>query len=109
MKNVSFISLITVVLFTAITFSTSDIETNFTDTDIFGWPLAFFTAAPENLINAKDTFSVLNLLADILLCVTVAFVIKKIVDALKIERKKNHVVTQIFPAKRQRFSVRRSL
>jgi|GEM_PF-1298087 hypothetical protein len=109
MKNVSLISLITVVLFTAITFSTSDVEANFSDTDIFGWPFAFFTAAPENLINAKDSFSIINLLADILFCIIIAYGIRKVINALKVERKKNRTVTQIVHTKRQRFSVRQTL
>ena len=109
MKKVSFISLLTVILFTAITFSKTDVEENFSNYNKFGWPRTFFVAAPENLNNAKDAFSFLSLSIDILFCVAIAFIIKKIIDVLKVERKKGNAVTQIIPAKQQRFSIRRSL
>jgi hypothetical protein len=109
MKTISLVSLITIILFTATTLFTSDIEDNFTDADIFGWPFKFFIAAPENLIGAKDTFYGFNFAGDVVLCLLVAYFIRSILVAFKLERKKEkRIITQIIPAKRQRFSFRRS-
>lgn len=72
-KIISIASLVSVLLFTATTFTVSKFQTSYLVGANFGWPLAFFTSDPDKQIMANRSFSFLNLSIDFLICVVIGF------------------------------------
>ncbi len=74
-KNASLSSLVSVILFTASTFTVSKFQTSYLVGAKFGWPLVFFSSEPDKEVMADKYFSFLNLSIDFFICVAAGFFI----------------------------------
>lgn len=87
-KNASIVSLVSVLLFTATTFTVSKFQTSYLVGANFGWPLVFFSSDPDKQIMANKYFSFLNLSIDFLICVAISFLLVQIFSNNKRQKRR---------------------
>jgi len=88
-KNLSLTSLVSVVFFTAYTFTVSKFQTSYLVGAKFGWPLVFFSTEPDKQIMADRYFSFVNLSIDFLICFVFSFLLVQLLSFGK--RNKRHL------------------
>ncbi len=88
-KNASISSLVSVILFTATTFTVSKFQTSYLVGANFGWPFIFFTTEPDKKVMADKYFSFINLSIDFLICVLIGFLLVQLLSFGK--REKRHL------------------
>lgn len=87
-KNLSLISMIAMVLFMSVTYSTAQSQSALTAADRFGFPFVFFTAANNGEIISETHFSLLSLVGDLSIYFAIAFGVVAILSLFKVEKKK---------------------
>ena len=87
-KNLSMASLVSVILFTASTFTVSKFQPSYLVGANFGWPLVFFTTDPDKEILADKYFSFANLSLDFLICAIISFLIVQFLSVGKREKRR---------------------
>ncbi len=87
-KHASATSFVSVILFTAFTYTYSKFVTTASDGAKFGWPLVFFSTDPEKEIMAGNSFSLFNLSVDLMICIAMGFLIVQLLSLDKRRKKR---------------------
>lgn len=87
-KNVSRSSFVSVILFTAYTFTVSKFQPSYLAGAKFGWPFVFFTTEPDKQIMAGRYFSFLNLSIDFAICFIFSFLLVQLLSFGKRDKRR---------------------
>jgi hypothetical protein len=91
MKKTSVITLVSSLVFTAITFTSTKFASTFNDYSQFGWPFVFFSAEPEKQINSQNSFVLPALLIDVVLCVIISYLLVTVLSLFGVKRKREQL------------------
>ena len=91
-KTFSIGSLFVMIIFMVLTYTTSNFQINVNDTDKFGFPFVFFSAANNGEVMNVTNFSALALLADLGVCAILGMGLVYLLSHFKPNKKS--VITQ---------------
>jgi hypothetical protein len=87
-KKISLTSLLAVAIFMAITFVTSNFNSAFGEMDKLGYPFVFFSSNSNIEFADNQSFSLIKLLANFIICFGVSYGLVSLFSLFKIDRKK---------------------